>query len=59
MAAKFPLPQPAVPQFALYGEQHRPEGAELVHIETIQARSRQHDWHIGRHTHKGCSRYFF
>jgi AraC family transcriptional regulator, transcriptional activator of pobA len=59
MAAKFPLPQPAVPQFALYGEQHRPEGAELVHIETIQARSRQHDWHIGRHTHKGLFQVLF
>jgi AraC family transcriptional activator of pobA len=58
--ARKPLPtQQDVPQFALYGEQQRAEGAELVHIETIQARSRQHDWHIGRHTHQGLFQVLF
>jgi AraC family transcriptional regulator, transcriptional activator of pobA len=59
MAAKPPLPQQAVPQFALHGEQHRMAGAELVHIETIQARSRQHDRHMGRHKHKGLFQVLF
>ncbi|MRV73687.1 helix-turn-helix domain-containing protein [Duganella sp. FT92W] len=59
MARQPRTPQQDVPQFALYGEQQRAEGAELVHIETIQARSRLHDWHIGRHTHKGLFQVLF
>lgn len=59
MARKPAPPRQDVPQFALYGEQQRADGAELVHIETIQARSRQHDWHIGRHTHKGLFQVLF
>jgi AraC family transcriptional activator of pobA len=49
----------AVPQFVLYGEQTRPDNAELVHIETIEARSRVHDWHIGSHTHRGLFQVLF
>lgn len=59
MTSKPIHPPQTVPRFALYGEQQRAEGAELVHIETIQARSRQHDWHIGRHTHIGLFQVLF
>ncbi|MBY0243076.1 MAG: helix-turn-helix domain-containing protein [Burkholderiaceae bacterium] len=59
MASKPSPPPPDVPRFALYGELQRADGAELVHIETIQTRSRQHDWHIGRHTHQGLFQVLF
>jgi AraC family transcriptional activator of pobA len=52
-------PPSTVPQFVLYGEKTRPDDAELVHIETIEARSRVHDWHIGSHTHRGLFQVLF
>ena len=45
-----------IPRFALYGE-HTP--LEAVHVETIETRSRQHDWHIARHTHPGLVQVLF
>ena len=48
-----------VPQFSLYGESVRSEGAEFVHIELIETRSRIHDWHIARHTHRGLFQVLF
>ncbi|MES2260040.1 MAG: helix-turn-helix domain-containing protein [Pseudomonadota bacterium] len=48
-----------IPQFALYGEQTQGENAESVHIELIETRSRQHDWHIGSHTHRGLFQVLF
>lgn len=48
-----------IPQFALYGEHGPVDNAEFVHIETIEKRSRQHDWHIGRHTHPGLFQVLF
>lgn len=50
---------PEVPQFALYGEHVRPENGEFVHIELIETRSRQHDWHISNHTHRGLFQVLF
>src|ERR1700686_3249278 len=35
-----------VPAFFLYGEPLRPPDERMVHVETIAARSRQHDWNI-------------
>jgi AraC family transcriptional activator of pobA len=52
-------PLPTVPRFALYGEQSHAAGAELVHIELIETRSRLHDWHIARHTHAGLFQVLF
>jgi AraC family transcriptional activator of pobA len=49
----------AVPQFVLYGEHTRPDNAEQVHVETIEARSRVHDWHIRSHTHSGLFQVLF
>lgn len=52
--AQEPAPDPpvAVPAFFLYGEPLRPPDERLVHIETIAARSRLHDWVIHAHRHR-------
>lgn len=42
----------AVPAFFLYGEPLRSPDERLVHIETIAARSRLHDWVIRAHRHR-------
>ncbi|MGX4640224.1 helix-turn-helix domain-containing protein [Massilia sp. SYSU DXS3249] len=52
-------PPAAIPQFALYGELTRGTDAEAVHIELIETRSRQYDWHIGTHTHTGLFQVLF
>jgi AraC family transcriptional activator of pobA len=44
-----PIP---VPAFFLYGEPLRPPDERMVHIETIAARSRVHDWIIAAHRHR-------
>jgi len=41
-----------LPAFALYGEPGTP-GLALLHIESIQSRSRLHDWEIESHVHHG------
>jgi AraC family transcriptional activator of pobA len=41
-----------LPAFALYGEPSRP-GSPLLHIESIDARSRRYDWEIDAHVHQG------
>lgn len=48
-----------IPRFALYGEQARADGAEFVHIELIETRSRGYDWHIDSHTHAGLFQALF
>lgn len=48
-----------IPQFALYGELTRGTDAEGVHIELIETRSRQYDWHIDTHTHAGLFQVLF
>jgi AraC family transcriptional activator of pobA len=41
-----------VPSFALYGERGQ-AGADLLHIEAVQTRSRLYDWEIDAHVHAG------
>ena len=41
-----------VPAFFLYGEPLRAPDARTVHVETIAARSRLHDWKIRAHRHR-------
>jgi AraC family transcriptional activator of pobA len=41
-----------VPAFFLYGEPPQPPDESTVHIETIAARSRLHDWNIRPHRHR-------
>ncbi len=41
-----------VPTFALYGEAGLPRDADVLHCETIQARSRLHDYRIDPHRHE-------
>lgn len=45
-------PPVAVPAFFLYGEPLQPPDERVVHIETIAARSRLHDWVIRAHRHR-------
>lgn len=49
----------SIPQFALYGESAPGAAAELVHVELIETRSRQYDWHIADHTHRGLFQMLF
>jgi len=42
----------ALPAFALYGEPGSP-GPALLHIESIDSRSRLYDWEIDAHIHQG------
>ena len=44
---------PAVPTYKLYGEQDAWPAADMVHWESIAARSRLHNWHINPHRHVG------
>ncbi len=44
-------PAPAVPAFRLYGETDDRETPDLLHWESIAARSHLHDWHIRPHRH--------
>lgn len=48
----FPDMATAIPAFFLYGEPLRPPDERLVHVETIAARSRRHDWVIHPHRHR-------
>lgn len=48
-----------VPMFSLYGEDTTPTATGFVHIELIETRSRVHDWHISRHTHRGLFQVLF
>jgi AraC family transcriptional activator of pobA len=59
MPAKLARPTRDIPQFALYGEQTRAEGAEQVHVELIETRSGLYDWHIGTHIHHGLFQVLF
>ena len=42
---------PGVPLFKLYGENQAWPGTDLLHCESIQARSRLHHWEIRPHQH--------
>jgi AraC family transcriptional activator of pobA len=43
----------AVPVYQLYGEHENWPTPEMVHCESIAARSRLHNWHIKPHQHTG------
>jgi AraC family transcriptional activator of pobA len=45
-------PRAPVPAFFLYGEPPQPPDESTVHIETIAARSRLHNWNIHPHRHR-------
>lgn len=45
-------PAARLPIFALYGEEGVP-AADLLHIESIDSRSRLYNWEIGAHVHQG------
>ena len=51
-----PIP---VPAFFLYGEPLRPPDERMVHIETIAARSRIHNWIIAAHRHRDLHQVLF
>ena len=40
-----------VPEFFLYGEPNQDVDVHFIHVETIAARSRLHDWNIAPHRH--------
>lgn len=42
----------AIPAFALYGEADT-AGTDLLHVESLQSRSRLHQWEIDVHVHHG------
>ena len=44
-----------IPRFALFGEDIRSSREELVHCETIRARSIRYDWKIAPHRHPALS----
>ncbi|WP_372392207.1 helix-turn-helix domain-containing protein [Xanthomonas sp. NCPPB 3582] len=48
----------AVPAFGLYGEQHA-DPPELLHWESIAARSRLHDWQIDPHRHEDLAQLLY
>ena len=52
MPTKRPRGPVAVPAFALYGEAGAVE-ADMLHIESLQSRSRLHRWEIDVHLHRG------
>ena len=59
MPATAATPPFSIPEFALYGEATRGRDLEAVHIELIETRSRQYDWHIDTHTHAGLFQVLF
>jgi AraC family transcriptional activator of pobA len=50
-ASQQTTPRAAIPAFSLYGEPLGPPDEATLHVETIAARSRPHDWSIGAHRH--------
>lgn len=42
----------AIPKYFLYGEAQREVDPEFLHVESIAARSRLHDWTIRPHVHR-------
>src|SRR3954469_12507678 len=40
-----------IPHYFLYGETTRDVDQQFLHVETIDSRSRQHDWSIKPHVH--------
>lgn len=44
-------PRRRIANYFLYGEAPRPDDGRILHIETIEARSRRHHWKIEPHRH--------
>jgi AraC family transcriptional regulator, transcriptional activator of pobA len=60
--AKTPAPPPsaaALPSYQLYGEADPSSVGERLHVETISARSRLHDWEIRPHRHASLFQILF
>jgi AraC family transcriptional activator of pobA len=51
-ASKSPSTRHLIPSFALYGEAAA-LGAEVLHVEEIQSRSKLYHWEIDAHVHQG------
>src|SRR5580704_14664584 len=49
----------AIPAFFLYGETLRTPDERTIHIETIAARSRLHEWTIRPHRHRDLHQILF
>jgi len=49
----------AIPSFALYGEAPGEAHDRVLHVETIAARGRLHDWRIRPHLHRSLHQLFF
>lgn len=43
---------PAIPAFTLYGEAGAPPAEDMLHLESLQSRSRLHRWEIEPHVHR-------
>jgi AraC family transcriptional activator of pobA len=52
-------PIQAVPTFNLYGELEHWPTPDMLHCETISARSKLHNWHIKPHRHNGLFQILF
>ena len=52
--------RPQLPAYALYGESTLSPGMDGLHLESIAARSRLHDWEIRPHRHAvSCSSFSY
>ncbi|MCC4585752.1 helix-turn-helix domain-containing protein [Xanthomonas sp. NCPPB 1067] len=58
MPTRTPHVTATVPAYGLYGE-HRSETLELLHWESIAARSRLHDWRIVPHRHAALAQLLY
>lgn len=52
-------PARTVPHYALYGEDAPAGAGEIIHCETIAARSRRYSWEIAPHSHLGLWQVLF
>jgi AraC family transcriptional activator of pobA len=52
------MEQQAIPSFYLYGEPNRSVDPELIHVETLDDRSRPNEWTIRPHSHSELNHVF-
>lgn len=52
------MPHDAIPRFYLYGEPSRSVDPELIHVETLDDRSRPNEWTIRPHSHAELNHVF-
>ena len=55
------FPDAPIPAYALYGEADGPGGAfpDVLHVETIGARARNHDWQVRDHRHAALAQFLW